>query len=132
MDANNAINLINETFHNKFNLNQYQKFLRELFNISNVSVKNLTKYIKNEFVEYTNSVLELGHYTDDLGDSIVFYVIELAKESSRDRARTMQRNLVSTFMRDEYDYALVAFYEPNTGDWRFSMLKLNMNSMKKV
>ncbi|MFR8879228.1 MAG: hypothetical protein ACLVGV_06245 [Methanobrevibacter smithii] len=89
MDANNAINLINETFHNKFNLNQYQKFLRELFNISNVSVKNLTKYIKNEFVEYTNSVLELGHYTDDLGDSIVFYVIELAKESSRDRARTM-------------------------------------------
>lgn len=131
MDANNAINLINETFHNKFNLNQYQKFLRELFNISNVSVKNLTKYIKNEFVEYTNSVLELGHYTDDLGDSIVFYVIELAKESSRDRARTMQRNLVSTFMRDEYDYALVAFYEIlGTGD--SPMLKLNMNSMKKV
>ena len=101
MDANNAIYLINETFHNKFDLNQYQKFLRELFNISNVSVKNLTKYIKNEFVEYANSVLELGHYTDDLGDSIVFYVIELAKQSSRDRARTMQRNLVSTFMRDE-------------------------------
>lgn len=131
MDANNAINLINETFHNKFNLNQYQKFLRELFNISNVSVKNLTKYIKNEFVEYTNSVLELGHYTDDLGDSIVFYVIELAKESSRDRARTMQRNLVSTFMRDEYDYALVAFYEPNTGDWRFSYVKIEYEFNEK-
>ena len=49
MDANNAINLLNETFQNKFDLNQYQKFLRELFNTSNINVRNLTKYIKNEF-----------------------------------------------------------------------------------
>lgn len=135
MDANNAINLLNETFQNKFDLNQYQKFLRELFNTSRINVRNLTKYIKNEFVEYANSVLELGHYTDELGDSIVFYVIELAKESSRDRARTMQRNLVSAFMRDEYDYALVAFYEPNTDDWRFSYVKIeyefNENGLKE-
>ena len=131
MDANNAINLLNETFQNKFNLNQYQKFLRELFNTSNINVRNLTSYIKNEFVEYANSVLELGHYTDELGESIVFYVIELAKESSRDRARTMQRNLVSTFMKDRYDYALVAFYEPNSDDWRFSYIKIEYEFNEK-
>lgn len=131
MDANNAINLLNETFQNKFDLNQYQKFLRELFNTSHINIRNLTKYIKNEFTEYANSVLELGHYTDDLGDSIVFYVIELAKESSRDRARTMQRNLVSTFMKDRYDYALVAFYEPNSEDWRFSCVKIEYEFNEK-
>lgn len=131
MDANNAINLLNETFQNKFDLNQYQKFLRELFNTSHINIRNLTKYIKNEFTEYANSVLELGHYTDDLGDSIVFYVIELAKESSRDRARTMQRNLVSTFMKDRYDYALVAFYEPNSEDWRFSYVKIEYEFNEK-
>lgn len=131
MDANNAINLLNETFQNKFDLNQYQKFLRELFNTSNINVRNLTKYIKNEFAEYANSVLELGSYSDDLGDSVVFYVVELAKESSRDRARTMQRNLVSTFMRDRYDYALVAFYEPNSDDWRFSYVKIEYEFNEK-
>ncbi len=131
MDANNAINLLNETFQNEFDLNQYQKFLRELFNTSHINVRNLTKYIKNEFVEYANSVLELGHYTDELGDSIVFYVIELAKESSRDRARTMQRNLVSTFMKDRYDYSLVAFYEPNSEDWRFSYVKIEYEFNEK-
>ena len=116
---------------NHLNLNQYQKFLRELFNTSHINVRNLTKYIKNEFVEYANSVLELGHYTDELGDSIVFYVIELAKESSRDRARTMQRNLVSTFMKDRYDYSLVAFYEPNSEDWRFSYVKIEYEFNEK-
>jgi len=131
MDANNAINLLNETFQKEFNLNQYQKFLRELFNTSKINVRNLTKYIKNEFSEYANSVLELGNYTDDLGDSIVFYVIELAKESSRDRARTMQRNLVSTFMRNQYDYALVAFHEPNSEDWRFSYVKIEYEFNEK-
>lgn len=131
MDANNAINLLNETFQNKFDLSQYQKFLRELFNTSNINVRDLTKYIKNEFAEYANSVLELGSYSDDLGDSVVFYVIELAKESSRDRARTMQRNLVSTFMRDRYDYALVAFYEPNSEDWRFSYVKIEYEFNEK-
>lgn len=131
MDANNAINLLNETFQNEFDLNQYQKFLRELFNTSNINVRNLTKFIKNEFAEYANSVLELGSYSDDLGDSIVFYVIELAKESSRDRARTMQRNLVSTFMRNQYDYALVAFYEPNSDDWRFSYVKIEYEFNEK-
>ena len=123
MDRNSAISLLEKTFKNEFNLKNYAEFLKELFNKSNIRPRVYDK-IRKEFWSYENEVYILGDYEDDYGDSIALYAIELTKQSSRDRARTMQRNLVASLIKDKYDSALVAFYEPNLEDWRFSHVKI--------
>ena len=123
MDRVSAISLLEDTFKNEFNINKYVNFLKELFNKSNIRPREI-EYIRKEFWNYENKVYMLGDYQDDSGDSIVMYVVELSKQSSRDRARTMQRNLIASLIKDRYDSALVAFYEPNLDDWRFSHVKV--------
>ena len=123
MDKNSAISLLEKTFKNEFNMDNYVDFLKELFNKSNIRPRSI-EAIRKEFWSYENEVYILGDYQDDSGDSIALYAIELTKQSSRDRARTMQRNLIASLIRDRYDSALVAFYEPNLEDWRFSHVKV--------
>ena len=134
MDRNSAISLLEDTFKHEFNMDQYVKFLKELFNKSNIRPRVYDK-IRKEFWSYENEVYILGDYEDENGDSIALYAIELTKQSSRDRARTMQRNLVASLIKDKYDSALVAFYEPNLEDWRFSHVKIdyefNENGIKE-
>ena len=123
MNENSAKALLEKTFKNKFNMDSYVEFLKELFNKSNIRPR-VFDAIRKEFWSYENEVYILGDYHDDNGDSIAFYVVELTKQSSRDRARTMQRNLIASLIKDKYDSALVAFYEPNLDDWRFSHVKV--------
>ena len=73
---------------------------------------------------FVENFYELGSYHDSDGDSIGFYAVELSKESTRDRARTMQRNLIASVMKNRRNAALVAFYEQNMEDWRFSHVSI--------
>ena len=130
MDRNSAILLLEKTFKNEFNMGNYVEFLKELFNKSNIRPRSI-EAIRKEFWSYENEVYILGDYQDDSGDSIALYVVELTKQSSRDRARTMQRNLIASLIRDRYDSALVAFYEPNMDDWRFSHVKVEYEFNEK-
>ena len=43
----------------------------------------------------------------------------------------MQRNLIASLIKDKYDSALVAFYEPNLDDWRFSHVKVEYEFNEK-
>ena len=134
MEKNSAISLLEKTFKNKFDMDNYVTFLKELFNKSNIHPRKID-YIRKEFWSYENEVYFLGDYSDESGDSIALYVVELTKQSSRDRARTMQRNLISSLIKDRYDSALVAFYESNMDDWRFSHVtvqyEFNENGLKE-
>ena len=123
MDKGSAISLLETTFKSKFDMDNYVMFLKELFNKSNIHPRVYDK-IRKEFWSYENEVYILGDYTDNNGDSIALYAVELTKQSSRDRARTMQRNLIASLIKDKYDSALVAFYEPTLEDWRFSYVKV--------
>lgn len=123
MDTRQATNLLDELFDNNFNQDKYIEFLGELFKSFSV---DKSKYInfKKQYNEYIKSVLRLGHYFDDNRDSIVLYIIELKKNSSRDRARVMQRNLVADRLeQDGREHGLVVFYNPEEKDWRFSYVK---------
>lgn len=106
MDKKSAQSLLEKTFKNKFDMDNYVDFLKELFNKSNIRPRAYDK-IRKEFWSYENEVYILGDYQDDSGDSIALYAIELTKQSSRDRARTMQRNLIASLIKDKYDSALV-------------------------
>ena len=125
MNLSSAKNLINETFKHKFDEDQFKEFLTELFINPNLEWKNQLNFVGKGFLEYVNQVFTLGHYRDEYGDNIRFYVVELKKKTSRDRARTMQRNLIAKLMKNQHAVAaLVAFYEPDSDDWRFSYVKL--------
>lgn len=134
MDKNSAISLLEKTFKNKFDMDNYVDFLKDLFNKSNIFPRLInidTFRVGKVFLNYVNQVYFLGDYKDDNGDSLGMYVVELSKQSSRDRARTMQRNLIASLMRDTFDSALVAFYEPNLEDWRFSHVKIEYEFNEK-
>ena len=126
MDVSNAKERLDITFKSSFNMENFKEFLIELFNSPRINVRDITKFVKKDFKDFINTFYELGFYRDHTGDSIVFYAVELAKESARDSARTMQRNLIASFMKDKHRAALVAFYEPNSDDWRFSYVKVGL------
>lgn len=123
MNEKLAKNLIKETFSKSFNLDNFEKFLIELF--KNPKMKRENKTVKKGYRNHIESVLSLGSYRDSFDDVIGFYAVELKKSSSRDRARTMQRNIIADVIsaRPYRGAALVAFYESETDDWRFSYVK---------
>ena len=120
-----AKELLDKTFKNPFNMEVYENFLVELFNTSRIHANNKINFIKKEFKEYIQNFYELGRYKDNQGGSIGLYAAELKDSKFRDRARTMQRNVVADYIENKHDAALVAFYEPNSDDWRFSFVKVS-------
>lgn len=126
MDEKSAKNLLKKTFKNEFNLDNYIDFLTELFGKINIDVKDQFAYLKKGVKKDANKFLVLGSYRDSIGDLIDLYVIELTRESSIDKARTLQRNLVASYMKSHNkNAALVAFYNEDLEDWRFSYVKLS-------
>src|SRR3989338_2803154 len=131
MDKKNAVNLLNETFNNDFNNDNFFRFIKELFNEFSISQRDATKYISKEYLEYINSFFKIGDYKDDKGKEIEVLIVKLNKTSSRDRARTMQRNFIASWLaKTEKDAALVAFYGDDPKDWRFSFVKMEYNLIK--
>jgi hypothetical protein len=125
MDLNQSEKLLEKTFQSKFNIDNYEEFLVELFNTPNMNRHDETQFVKKAYFNYVDTVMNLGNYRDSNGESIGFYAIKLNKKGSRDRARTMQRNLIAQLMTQQHrNAALTAFIEPDSKDWRFSYVKL--------
>ena len=130
MDASNAKNLIIETFENRFDKNQFDKFIINLldginkdkaFNVGNAQVKEA-------FQKNVLSYSRIGQYTDKNGRIIDVLTVHVDDKCSLDRSRTMLRNFVADYMRQrQKDTALVAFYKDSAPDWRFSFVKLEMS-----
>lgn len=128
MDKANTIKLLNDTFNNDFDINRFAKFIKELFN--EFAINQKTWSVWQEYQDYIESYVSLGNYTDRAKKVIDVLVVKLKKSSSRDRARTMQRNFVAKYLSNaEKDAALVAFYGEDS-DWRFSFVKMEYNLVK--
>ena len=124
MDTKLAINILNNTFKEKFDLEKFEYFLTELFNDVEINTVEEKHLIKGNFKKYVNKFFNIGTYRSKFNDRIGLYAVELSNESSRDRARTMQRNLISTVMKTTFkEAAIVAFYSKDSNDWRFSYIK---------
>ena len=90
MDTKLAINILETTFKQKFNMERFEYFLTELFNDVEINTVEKKQFVKGNYKSYVNSFYELGVYRSKYNDRIGLYVVELSKESSRDRARTIQ------------------------------------------
>ena len=130
MNKQQAIDLVKETFESPFDRKRYVWFLRNLLNtFDEAEVRsNQGSRIPESFRNYVEKVERIGKYTTE-GKEIMLFVVHLKRETSIERARTMQRNLIAWYLNygdQSKDAALVAFVSPNGEDWRFSLVKLEV------
>lgn len=130
MDQKNAVKLLDNTFNQDFDLDRFSIFIKELFNHFNLRI-NEDIPLRKEYYGYIKQMDSLGVYSDSNGDSIEVFTVQLETTSSRDRARTMQRNLIAKYLKNSgSNAALVAFYGDDPQDWRFSFVKIEYDLVK--
>jgi|APSaa5957512622_1039677.scaffolds.fasta_scaffold01759_3 hypothetical protein len=129
MKKADAVRLIRKTFEAPFAREEFIHFVRELLNSFDESKAHKWKTLKESFSEHIASWERIGVYEED-GKRIDLLIVHLEKETSLERARTMQRNFVAGYLRGDYgsdnekNAALVAFVSADPADWRFSLVKL--------
>jgi len=131
MDTDSAKNLIRETFQNPFDKTRFINFSKNLLNhLQEATFVYRGNYIPDAFKQYIQSLERIGKYQDPEKGKIDVLMVQLKKETSLERARTMQRNFIGWYLNgsrgDELkDAALVAFVSPDSEDWRFSLVKMD-------
>ncbi|MEL7669406.1 TaqI-like C-terminal specificity domain-containing protein [Methanobacterium sp.] len=129
MDQRNATILLNNVFNHSFEFEKFGIFIKELFNHLNIRPRSVP--IWKEYEDYVESVQSFGVYRDENKKTVEIFAIKLKKTGSRDRARTMQRNLVAKYLRNfNRNAALASFYGDDPDDWRFSFIKMEYELFK--
>jgi len=130
MDNHQAQNLIKETFESPFEKSRFTGFVKNLLNqIEDASFTYQGIYIPDAYKPYISSLERIGKYSDGEHQIDILFV-QLKKETSLERARTMQRNFIAWYLNgsrggEMKDAALVAFVSPGEADWRFSLVKMD-------
>jgi hypothetical protein len=132
MDKKTAQELIEKTFNNAFNEEQFTVFTKNLLNDFEAKHNRYSGIlIWDGYKEHINTYKRIGKYIDPDGEALDVLIIEVKSVTKLERARTALRNFVIKHLsKFEKDYALVAFYskEDNGDDWRFSFIKLEYRS----
>lgn len=132
MDKQQAKQIIQETFENPFDKGGFTRFIKDLLNHieeDRISPRH-GQFIPDAYKPYISSLERIGKFNDG-ENRIDILIIKLQKETSLERARTMQRNFVAGYLQGKYgssnekEAALVAFVSPDEEDWRFSLVKMD-------
>ncbi len=130
MNKQQAQQLIHDTFETTFDKGRFSGFVRNLLNhIEDAPFTYQGNYIPEKFRQYVKTLERIGKYNDG-EHSLDILVITLQKDTSLERARTMQRNFIAWYLNgsrggEMKDAALVAFVSPDQVDWRFSLVKID-------
>jgi hypothetical protein len=128
MNKQLSIRLLEETFGQDYDRSRFCKFIKELFNRFEVNERKWSVWPQYE--EFIQGYTSLGTFHDENDKIIEVLEVKLKKTSSRDRARTMQRNFIATFLKKYFkEAAIVAFFD-ETSDWRFSFVKMDYNIVR--
>lgn len=130
MDRQQAIRIVNETLQNPFDRERYRRFIKELLNrIDEEGARNNQgNLIPKAYQEHVGRLERIGKYFSN-GKEIMLFIVYLKKDTSIERARSMQRNFIAGYLSGKHggtpkDAALAAFVSPNQADWRFSLIKM--------
>ena len=130
MNKQQAQEIIRNTFESPFDINSFTEFINNLLNrIDEVPFTYQGNYIPDAYKQYIKKLERVGKFSDG-ENSIDLLVVTLQKETSLERARTMQRNFVAWYLNGSRggtmkDAALVSFVSPDKTDWRFSLVKMD-------
>jgi type I restriction-modification system DNA methylase subunit len=132
MDKHSAIKLIKDTFQNPFDKGRYFYFIKNLLNHIEETPSTIYRgnIIPDAYEKYIHTLDRIGKYQDSKGKKIDILIVHLKKETSLERARTMQRNFIAWYLNGSRggklkEAALVAFVSPDQEDWRFSLVKMD-------
>ncbi|MBD2425735.1 TaqI-like C-terminal specificity domain-containing protein [Phormidium sp. FACHB-1136] len=129
MDKTSAKTLLTNTLQRPFEEAQFRQFARNLVNdLDESKALNVQgAYIKETYRNQVKQYKRLGQYIDPDGNTIDVLVVRLHRQSSLERARTMQRNFMAQYLQDrgQKEAALVAYTTDESLDWRFSLVRLD-------
>src|SRR3989304_4575928 len=130
MDKQQAKHIIQETFENSFEKERFIGFIKTLLNRAEEAPFTYQgQFVPDAYKAYISSLERIGKFKDG-ENRIDILIIKLQKETSLQRARTMQRNFVAWYLNGSRggelkEAALVAFVSPAETDWRFSLVKMD-------
>src|SRR3989338_363747 len=125
-----AQGIVSDTLQNTFDKTRFIRFTKELLNhIEESPFIYRGNLIPDAYEKSISSFERVGKYTDG-ENKLDILIVNLKKETSLDRARSMQRNFIAWYLNGSRggelkDAALVAFVSPNQDDWRFSRVKMD-------
>lgn len=131
MDKHQAQDFIKKTFEQPFDKVRFTSFIKNL--LKRIEETPATVYrgnlIPDAYEQYISSLERIGKYSDG-EHKVDILIIKLKKETSLERARTMQRNFIAWYLNGSRggvlkDAALAAFIAPDETDWRFSLVKMD-------
>lgn len=127
--------LIKNTLENSFNLNSFKLFVNNLLNKADLSKNQIIspEEVGSEFKNNIKSCQLLGEYIDKNGKKIHILTVQFNNEGSIERARTFQRNFIAKYLKYNpgIDSSLVAFFQEDSPDWRFSFVKIDLSLTEK-
>jgi len=126
-----AKTLIKDTFQQPYDLGRFREFIRNL--MKGYEERHTSSQIPDNFKDSITSMYRVGKVRDDAGNEIELLAVTLTKETSLDRARTMQRNFIARHLsvRDK-EAALVAFVSPDSDSWRFSLVRRELSLTRNL
>ena len=131
MNKDFARQLIKKTFQNPFDKGRFVYFFKNLLNhFEDAPFIYRGNFIPDAYKPYIKTLERIGKYQDEEDKKIDLLIVYLKKETSLERARTMQRNFIAWYLNGSRgdilkDATLVAFVAPNSEDWRFSLVKMD-------
>jgi hypothetical protein len=111
---------------NPFNKSNFENFLKTVFESADFNerfeISNLEHY-PERFRRAIKRAEVLGIYEDSEDSRLLFLTVELNRGLTLERARRTQRDFVARII-DDYnaESALVAFYSPESENWRLSFV----------
>ncbi|MDP3831555.1 MAG: hypothetical protein Q8Q47_09810, partial [Ignavibacteriaceae bacterium] len=134
MNKLEAKNLIFKTFENPFNEAQFIFFIKNLLNDLDESKSKDYRgnLIPDAFSDAVSIYKRIGQYKDPKNNVIDILTVKLKKETSLERARSLQRNFIARYLKQHtHEAALVAYFTEGSNDWRFSFVKMDINLKDK-
>lgn len=135
MNKEEAKNLVVKTFEQAFDESRFLFFMKNLLNDLDESKSQVWagNYIPESFRGAIKSYKRIGHYSDKNKNAIDVLTVNVKRDNTLERARTLQRNFIARHLKQRnHEAALVAFYAEDYDDWRFSLviMELNLNKTK--
>ncbi len=130
MNKLEAKNLIVNTFEKPFNEAQFTLFIKNLLNNLDESKRKEYRgqYVPESFSDAVKHYKRIGQYKDSKNNVIDVLIVNLNRGTSLERARSLQRNFTARYLKQRiHDAALVAYYTDGNNDWRFSLVKMDIN-----
>lgn len=135
MQFNQAKNLLNSTFNNKFLKDNFINFCKNLF--KDLNVKSFV-YIEGTIPKISKNKItkleRIGIYETNK-EKIHILTVEIDENLSIEKSRSAQRNLVAWYMHSQNpgncDACFVAFYSKQTHEWRLSFIEISYEFQKE-